>query len=566
MKFKRWLALIASSALVITVLAGCGGGGGSITSTPLLEVLVNELEQTANITVEDNDIEFNTAFSDAINRATGDTSDPNAVVNLALDALSKKYGTTTSDFSDQLTALGSTGSKALDVKYVRAADSSAANEAAREWRDALDLHPLAAGSYLCCVSVIKKGDYYFLSICVTVSVPDDPVGPAPDDEPDYDSYIHIQTVQELIDVANRVNAGETDLKIKLDNTIDLQGRVFTPIGSSRNSFTGIFDGGGYAIQGLKVNITSGTINNGGLFGEITEGGIVENLTLENPEIRVQASSYPYAGCIAGSNYGGTIKNCTVSGGSVWAEAGSVAYAGGIAGGNTGPYGKEVGIIINCTVSGVEIKGTSKDLTIHVGGIVGMNEKSITGCKVVGSGIKAEDDCGQLNAGGIVGTNVGGSVKECDVSASFITAKELNGTHNTTEGNAGGIVGYNNGAGIIANCDVVNSQITSDGVLHSNSGGIVGTISLTGSSITGSSVSQNCYIEAWTSKDSCAGGIVGRANSMFGGIAGSNVSGGTIKAVAAAQGNASANALVGDHPECGNGYNGCTVEGNPAIIA
>ena len=55
----------------------------------------------------------------------------------------------------------------------------------------------------------------------------------------------------LLNVAELVNGGKTDINITLDKNIDLTGKGWTPIGTSfDNSYKGTFDGGGHTITGL----------------------------------------------------------------------------------------------------------------------------------------------------------------------------------------------------------------------------------------------------------------------------------------------------------------------------
>ena len=55
----------------------------------------------------------------------------------------------------------------------------------------------------------------------------------------------------LMNVAELVNGGKTDINITLDKNIDLTGKDWTPIGTDYdNSYKGTFDGGGHTITGL----------------------------------------------------------------------------------------------------------------------------------------------------------------------------------------------------------------------------------------------------------------------------------------------------------------------------
>ena len=106
--------------------------------------------------------------------------------------------------------------------------------------------------------------------------------------------------------------------------IDLGGCEWTPIGSSGTPFTGTYDGGGFAIDGLSINQTSGSSNPVGLFG--AGNGNIKNFVLRGQI----TSDNAYVGGVLGTTTGNLTRisnvrsevNITFSGGN---------YAGGIVG-------------------------------------------------------------------------------------------------------------------------------------------------------------------------------------------------------------------------------------------
>ena len=122
---------------------------------------------------------------------------------------------------------------------------------------------------------------------------------------------------ELAWLAAQVNDGNdfSTKTVTLTNNIDLNNKDWTPIGNSDNSFNGIFDGGGYTISGLYINVSDSysSVKKGrlyqGLFGYV-EDGTVQNLiatgsvTIGNKK-NIKVS---YIGGIVGSNEG-TVRNC-----------------------------------------------------------------------------------------------------------------------------------------------------------------------------------------------------------------------------------------------------------------
>ena len=85
-----------------------------------------------------------------------------------------------------------------------------------------------------------------------------------------DGSYTVTSADGLMNVAELVNGGKTDINITLDKNIDLTGKGWTPIGTSfDNSYKGTFDGGGHTITGLAVTTNDQFV---GLFGRLGEAG------------------------------------------------------------------------------------------------------------------------------------------------------------------------------------------------------------------------------------------------------------------------------------------------------
>ena len=176
------------------------------------------------------------------------------------------------------------------------------------------------------------------------------------------SYYEINDEQDLIDLANYVNAGNNCAGLTFKMTADLDftnmpkdlgnGKGnFLPIGFGGTIFNGHFDGQNHSITGLYFNSASPLV---GLFGIIIYSGIaVENVTLVNPNITAGNT----VGGIVASMTAGTISNCAIVGGSITAQD----KVGGI-----------VGKAKNTTVSGCSVIGTSITAGNPVGIIAGPN--------------------------------------------------------------------------------------------------------------------------------------------------------------------------------------------------
>ena len=162
------------------------------------------------------------------------------------------------------------------------------------------------------------------------------------------SYYEINDEQDLIDLANYVNAGNDCAGLTFKMTADLDftnmpkdlenGKGnFLPIGFVGKKFYGHFDGQNHSITGLYFNGSSSFV---GLFCIIKNSGIaVENVTLVNPNITAGA---PVGGIVANMT-AGTISNCAIVGGSITGSC----NVGGI-----------MGDAKNTTVSGCSVIGTS----------------------------------------------------------------------------------------------------------------------------------------------------------------------------------------------------------------
>ena len=195
----------------------------------------------------------------------------------------------------------------------------------------------------------------------------------------------------LMNVAELVNGGKSDINITLDKNIDLTGKGWTPIGTSfDNSYKGTFDGGGHTITGLAVTTNDQLV---GLFGYLNRAGTVKNVVMEG----VLITSNHMFGCTGGVvGYSwGTIENCSVSG-----SVSGTDCVGGVVG------SQKAGSIIGCS-SSATVKGTH-----YVGGVAGEKWGSMTACYATGN-VTLEIASQKNNfGGGVVGLNGGSRVLAC----------------------------------------------------------------------------------------------------------------------------------------------------------
>ena len=206
-----------------------------------------------------------------------------------------------------------------------------------------------------------------------------------------DGSYTVTSADGLMNVAELVNGGKTDINITLDKNIDLTGKGWTPIGTSfDNSYKGTFDGGGHTITGLAVTTNDQFV---GLFGYLNRAGTVKNVVMEG----VLITSNHMFGCTGGVvGYSwGTIENCSVSG-----SVSGTDCVGGVVG------SQKAGSIIGCS-SSATVKGTH-----YVGGVAGEKWGSMTACYATGN-VTLEIASQKNNfGGGVVGLNGGSRVLAC----------------------------------------------------------------------------------------------------------------------------------------------------------
>ena len=206
-----------------------------------------------------------------------------------------------------------------------------------------------------------------------------------------DGSYTVTSADGLMNVAELVNGGKTDINITLDKNIDLTGKGWTPIGTSfDNSYKGTFDGGGHTITGLAVTTNDQFV---GLFGYLNRAGMVKNVVMEG----IQITSNHMFGCTGGVvGYSwGTIENCSVSG-----SVSGTDCVGGVVG------SQKAGSIIGCS-SSATVKGKH-----YVGGVAGEKWGTMTACYATGN-VTLEIASQKNNfGGGVVGLNGGSRVLAC----------------------------------------------------------------------------------------------------------------------------------------------------------
>ena len=222
----------------------------------------------------------------------------------------------------------------------------------------------------------------------------------------------------LMNVAELVNGGKTDINITLDKNIDLTGKDWTPIGTSfDNSYTGTFDGGGHTITGLTITTKDQFV---GLFGYLNRAGTVKNVVMEGIQI-TSNHMFGNTGGVAGFSWG-TIENCSVSG-----SVSGTKCVGGVVG------AQKAGSITGCS-SSATVKGT-----VDVGGVAGQTNSSatLTACYATGNVIIEINPKKNIAGGSLVGMNAGSSLLAC-----YATGNVTSTGSSTGNVHIGGFLGDN----------------------------------------------------------------------------------------------------------------------------
>ena len=234
-----------------------------------------------------------------------------------------------------------------------------------------------------------------------------------------DGSYTVTSADGLMNVAELVNGGKTDINITLDKNIDLTGKDWTPIGTDYdNSYKGTFDGGGHTITGLTFTTND---EYAGLFGWLNRAGTVKNVVMEGVQI---TSNQIYGGSIGGVvGYSwGTIENCSVSG-----SVSGTVYVGGV-----------VGVQIGGSITGCSSSATVKG-TVDVGGVAGQTNSSatLTACYATGNATLEIASQNNIDVGGAVGFNGGSRILAC-----YATGNVTSTGSSTVNVYIGGFCGYN----------------------------------------------------------------------------------------------------------------------------
>ncbi len=250
---------------------------------------------------------------------------------------------------------------------------------------------------------------------------------------DTDKVFNLYHRAQLMGLAELVKAGNSFSKktVNLVADVDLDNIEWSPIGSSKQPFSGTFDGQNHTVKNLKI---TGKKSDVGFFG-FTTGGHVMNLVVENASV----SGYLNAGVVAGTPYTSKYTNITVKGD---VTVDGFSYVGGVFGKNA--YANLTDITVNAN-EGSYVKAESDIYRTYVGGVVGfMGEGNIT-VKNVASNI---DVIGSTcDVGGVTGiAHYGNTFINCQSSGDVTLTSndlEIGGIAGVWMNNAAGAVTFEN---------------------------------------------------------------------------------------------------------------------------
>ena len=189
-----------------------------------------------------------------------------------------------------------------------------------------------------------------------------------------ESAFTIDSAEELAGVSKlslEENVTFDGVTLRLTRDIDLDGHKWTPI----RTFDGTFEGQGHTVSNMYVEEKDAV---SGFFGYLSRGALVKDLTVADAEVVVPPTNgYFYQGVFAGWANNASVINCGTSGSlTVDASGSDVPSVGGFIGsckGNTS--------LRNCW-SFVDVKATSTEEPVMLGGMVGQWENAADGAEMV----------------------------------------------------------------------------------------------------------------------------------------------------------------------------------------
>lgn len=212
---------------------------------------------------------------------------------------------------------------------------------------------------------------------------------------DPSKIVIIKTADDLFAFATDINDNGNSYSGKtviLANDIDLENRVWTPIGQTgitKAQFKGTFDGQNYTIKNLTIDSSAqtGKHYSSGLFGWAESGATIQNVKIDEANVKGNHN----VAVIVGYMYSGKIINCHVSNATVVCN-----HA------NDDACGDKAGTIAGYTADETKLSGCSaSDSTVTAGRDAGQlfglaYTKSVSDCSATNVVVSANGECTGAN--------------------------------------------------------------------------------------------------------------------------------------------------------------------------
>ena len=220
-----------------------------------------------------------------------------------------------------------------------------------------------------------------------------------------EGYTNITSKEQFLEIFQN---GGIDLNGKyiLSCDIDLSGIDWKSVGDSDDPFKGVFNGNGYSIDNLNINVTNDDVQNVGFFG-VTENATIENVSFTNANITTPTDfigGSSAVGIVAGTARGTKFDNIDISGTVAGYE--SVGPLAGVINDNSYKKGDGIEQVGNSAISNIT---TAVDASgkYFIGGLIGSiadtntiegvatKDLKISNCNTSGNIVFDEDAAGGL---------------------------------------------------------------------------------------------------------------------------------------------------------------------------
>lgn len=224
----------------------------------------------------------------------------------------------------------------------------------------------------------------------------------------------VSTAEDFLAIGSKVNnTASADKYFVLTNDIDLSGVTAkdfedgslvgidkTLASKSANVFI-VFDGNGYALKGLKVELTKGT--EASVFGFLNEKSAVKNVKFDRPAISSTSGEMSRFALVAAENKG-TVSGVEITYPVLTAEkADYTAFAVAV---NYGTL-KDISVRASHTnISAATAENHTVSSTGTVGAVAGLNHGTITNASAINVGMFLPQTESAVIYGGIAGANSG----------------------------------------------------------------------------------------------------------------------------------------------------------------